>query len=65
MESACSWNCVDRCNRLHSDDDCAECVVEMHILTTDGTVQVTFKVVDGTETDPVNADVGQWPQIDK
>ena len=64
MESAHVWNCVGRCSQLHSDDDYEECVVAMHISPIKGTAQVTFKVVDGTKTDPVNADAGsQWPQI--
>ena len=49
MESAHFWNCVGRCSRFHSDDDCEECVVAMHIPPIKGTVQETFKVVDGTE----------------
>ena len=49
MESAPFWNCVRRCSQLHSDDDCEECVVEMHIPPIKGTAQVTFNVVDGTE----------------
>ena len=49
MESAHFWNCVGRCSQLHSDDDCEECVVEMHIPPIKGTAQVTFKVVAGTE----------------
>ena len=49
MESAHFWNCVSRCSQLHSDDDCEECVVAMHISPIKGTAQVTFKVVDGTE----------------
>ena len=43
------WNCVGGCSQLHSDDDCEECVVVMHILPIKGTAQVTFKVVAGTE----------------
>ena len=50
MESAYFWNCVGRCNQSHSDDDCEECVVARHIPPIKGTAQVTFKVVDGTET---------------
>ena len=49
MESAHFWNCVGRCSQLHSDEDCEECVVDMHILPIKGTAQVTFKVVAGTE----------------
>ena len=49
MESAHFWNCVGRCGQLHSDDDCEECVVEMHIPPIKGTAQVTFEVVAGTE----------------
>ena len=49
MESAHFWNCVGRCSQLRSDDDCEECVVEMHIPPNNGTAQVTFKVVAGTE----------------
>ena len=49
MESAHFWNCVGRCSKLHSDDDCEECVVAMHIPPIEGTAQVTFKVVDGTQ----------------
>ena len=49
MESAHFWNCVGRCSQLHSDDDCEECVVEMHIFPIKGTAQVMFKVVAGTE----------------
>ena len=49
MKSAYSWNCVGRCSQLHSDDDCEECVVEMHIPPIKGTAQVTFKVVAGAE----------------
>ena len=49
MESAHYWNCVGRCSQLHSDDDCEECVVEMHTHPIKGTAQVTFKFVDGTE----------------
>ena len=49
MESAYSWNCVGRRSQLHSDDDCEECVVEMHIPPIKGTAQVTLKVVTGTE----------------
>ena len=49
MESAHFWNCVGRCSQLHSDDDCEECVVAMHIPPSKGIAQVTFKHVDGTE----------------
>ena len=49
MESAHFWNCVGRCSQLHSDDDCEECVVAMHIPPIKGPAQVTFTVVDGTE----------------
>ena len=49
MKSAYFWNCVGRCSQLHSDDDCEECVVAMHIAPIKGTAQVTFKVVDDTE----------------
>ena len=49
MESAHFWNRGGRCSQLHSDDDCEECVVAMHIPPIKGTAQVTFKVVDGTE----------------
>ena len=31
MESAHFWNCAGRCSQFHSDDDCEECVVAMHI----------------------------------
>ena len=44
------WNCVGACSQLHSDDVCEECVVVMHILPIQVTGQVTFKVVDGTES---------------
>ena len=49
MESAHFWFCVGRCSQSHSDDDCEEFVVAMHIPPIKGTAQVTFKVVDGTE----------------
>ena len=49
MEIAYSWNCVGRCSQLHSDNDCEECVVEMHIPQIKGTAQVIFNVVAGTE----------------
>ena len=49
MESAHFWNCVGRCSQLHSDEDCEERVVAMHIPPIKGTAQMTFKVVDGTE----------------
>ena len=48
MERAYSWNCVGRCSQLHSDDDCEEFVVEMHIPPIKGTAQGTFKVAAGT-----------------
>ena len=37
------------CSQLHSNDDCEECVVAMHIPAIKGIAQVTFKVVDGSE----------------
>ena len=46
MGSAHFWNYVSRYSQLLSD----ECVVAMHIPPNKGTAQVTFKVVDGTET---------------
>ena len=49
MESAHFWNCVSRCSEVHSEDDCEKCVVAMHILPIEGTAQVKFKVVEGTE----------------
>ena len=49
MESVHFWNCVGKCSQLHSDDDCEECVVAMHIPAIKGIAQVTFEVVDGSE----------------
>ena len=50
MEGAHFWNCVSRRSQVHSDDDCEECVVAMHIPPIKSIAQETFKVVDGTET---------------
>ena len=49
MDSTYFWNCVGRCSQLHSDDDCEECVVAMHIPPIKGIA---------------HADAGsQWQQI--
>ena len=49
MESAYVRDYGGRCSQLHSDDDCEECVVAMHIPPIKGTPQVTFKILDGTK----------------
>ena len=38
-----------RCSQSHSECDCGECVVAIHVPPIKGTAQVKFKVVDGTE----------------
>ena len=49
MESAYVRDCVGRCSQSHSDCDCGERVVAIHVPPIKGTAQVKFKVVDGTE----------------
>ena len=50
MESAYVRDCVGRCSQSHSEYEYGECVVDMHIPLIKGTAQVTFKVLDGTES---------------
>ena len=38
-----------RCSQSHSECDCGECVVVIHVPPIKGTAQVKFKVVDGIE----------------
>ena len=54
MESAYFWNCVGRCSQLHSDDDCEECVVEMHIPPKSWSKETKSSGLEGPVGDSIN-----------
>ena len=49
MESAYVTDCVGRCSQVHSKYAYGKCVVDMHVPPINGTAQMKFKVLDGTE----------------